>query len=94
MAGLQQREALEGGDRGAERLGLRRGQVPDRHKNPGEVPVRAAQDAVRHQDLAPERLLADRRHLPRHPEGRVVPGAVHPDGPALHPGADVESRAR
>ena len=33
------------------------------------VPVQPSQGAVPHQDLAPQRLLRHRRHLPRHPEG-------------------------
>ena len=29
--------------------------------------------------VAPERVIADRRHLPGHPEGSVEPGTHHKD---------------
>ena len=42
---------------------VRRGNVRHPHRHPDGVSVRAAQDEVHHQDLAPEHLLANGRHL-------------------------------
>jgi hypothetical protein len=41
-----------------------RRRLQDRHHHPVVLPVRAAQDEIHHQDLAPQHLLLHRRHLP------------------------------
>ena len=50
---------------------VRRRHVQAGDQDPGDVPVQPAQGALPHQDLAPEHLVGDGRHLPGHPEGPV-----------------------
>ena len=43
------------------------------HCDPRSLPIPTRKDEIPHQSLPPERLLRFRRHLSRHPQGRLVP---------------------
>ena len=56
----------------------------------GGLPHGAPEGAVPDEDLPSERRQIG-THLPRHPQGQVVPGAPDPHGPPLHPGAPLRA---
>uniref|UniRef100_A0A804QHE5 Uncharacterized protein n=1 Tax=Zea mays TaxID=4577 RepID=A0A804QHE5_MAIZE len=79
-----QHAPLGGHHRGIRRDGLRGHLLPPRAGLHRRVPVQAAQGAVRHPLLPPQRRRA-RQHLPGHPPGQVVLRLRRAHHPPLHP---------